>query len=88
MPFRGGKAEAPLTSDTGERPRFLEGRGVRRYHVNKTEWWGNYLLIVLLGVWQGAVGRDAAAPLIRLVRAWFQGGGGVGKRQERLEEGN
>lgn len=34
------------------------------------------MLIVLLGVWQGAVGRDAAAPLIRLARAWFQGGGG------------
>lgn len=48
---------------------------------------GNYLLIVLLGAWQGAIGGDAAAPLIRLV-----GGRGVsreelGKRM-RQEEGN
>lgn len=37
------------------------------------------MLIVLLGAWQGAVGGDAAAPLIRLV-----GGGGVqrGNRKE------
>lgn len=56
---------------------------------------GNYLLIVLLGAWQDAVGGDAAAPLIRLARAWFQAGGeksreemGKRMRQERLEEGN
>lgn len=55
---------------------------------------GNYLLIVLLGAWQDAVG-GGAAPLIRLTRAWFQAGGeksreemGKRMRQEKLEERN